>query len=69
MSTEKDISDLSTHFDGKTQANGKINFGICINKRIKEILHWVQYFYRVSGDNTVIDLNEVILIQQLDTDM
>ena len=37
------------------------------NKSIKVLLQWVQYFYRISLDPTIVDLNKVIFIQQLDT--
>ena len=36
-------------------------------KSMKEVLHWVHYFYCISGDPTIIDLNEVMFIHQLDT--
>ena len=57
MFTEKNIPDVSTDFGGMTQANGKINFGISKTKRMKVLLHWVQFFYRISGDPIIVDLN------------
>ena len=39
MSTGKYAYDISTEFGGRNQANGKINFGICITKRMKAIIH------------------------------
>ena len=36
---------------------------------MKSLLHWVQYFYRISGDPTIVDMNEVVFIKQLDTDI
>ena len=38
MFTEKYISDLSTDFSRRNQANGKIHFGMRITKRIKSLL-------------------------------
>ena len=67
MFTEKDISDLSTDFSGRNQANGKIDFGMHITKWIKALLHWVQDFYRVSGYTNIIEMNEVKFIEQLET--
>ena len=60
---------MLTEFSSRTQANGKIHFGMRITKRIKSILHWVQDFYRISGDPTKVDLNKVTFIQQLETTM
>ena len=67
MFTEKDISYLSTDFPGRTQDNGKIHLGMRRTKRMKAILHWVQDFYRISGYPTIVDMNEVMFIEQLDT--
>ena len=36
-------------------------------KMMKALLHWVQYFYRISGDPTIFDINEVMFIKQLET--
>ena len=69
MFTEKDISDLSTDFDRSTHANGKIHFGMRRTKQMKVPLHWVQDFYRISGDITIFEINEVMFIKQLDTSM
>ena len=44
MFTEKDISDLSTDFSGRTKSNGKIHYGMKRTKRMKALLHWVQVF-------------------------
>ena len=67
MFTEKYISNLSTDFVRRTQDNGKINFGLRRTERIDALLHWVKYLYLISGDPTIIDLNEVVIIHQLDT--
>ena len=67
--TKKGIPNLSIDFDGRTQANGKINFGICRTKRTKALIHWVQDFYCISGDPNIVDMNGVMFIENLDTNM
>ena len=67
MFTEKDISDLSTDFSGRTQANGKIHLGMCRTKRMRVLIHWVQDFYCISRDPNIVDMNEVMFIKHLDT--
>ena len=69
MFTEKDISDLSTDFSRRTEANGKIHFGMRRAKGIKALLHWVKYFYRISIYPTIFEINEVMFIEQFDIDM
>ena len=66
MLTEKDISYLSTDFSGRTQDNGKIYFRMRRTKRMKVLLRWVQYVYRISGYPTIVDMNEVVFIEHLD---
>ena len=65
--SEEHISNLSTDFHGRTQANGKIKFGTGRTERTIALLHWVQYLYRISGDPTMFDLNKVLFIQQFNT--
>ena len=36
-------------------------------KWMKELPHWVQYFYRISGDTTIVDMNKFMFIERLDT--
>ena len=67
MFTETDISDLSTKFYRSTQANGKIHFWVKITKKMKSLLHWVQAFYWISVDPTIVEINKVMFIKQLDT--
>ena len=67
MFTGKDIPDLSTGSSGNNQADGKIHFGVLITKRMKAILHWVQDFYCISGETTIIETNGAMFIEQLDT--
>ena len=65
--TEKYISNLSTDFSGRTQANGKIRFRLSRTKWMKALLRWVQDFHRISGNLTIVEINEVMFIEQLDT--
>ena len=67
MFREKDSSDLSTEFSGRTQDNGKIQFGMRRTKRTKALLHWVKDFYHISGDPTIVEINEVMFIEHLET--
>ena len=67
MFTEEDISDFSTEFVRRTQANGKIQFRMHRTKRMKLLLHCVQDFYLISGDPTIVNMNEVMFIRQLYT--
>ena len=36
---------------------------------MKSLLHWVHFFNRFSAYLTMVDLNKVMFIQELDTDM
>ena len=44
-----------------------MQFGMLRTKIMKALLHWTKYFYRISGDPTIFDLNKVMFIQNLDT--
>ena len=44
-----------------------MHFGMGRTKRMKSLLNWVQYFYLVSGDPTIVYMNEFMLIQNLYT--
>ena len=67
MFKEKYVSDLSTGFSGRTQDIGKIHFEMRRTKRMKGLLHWVQDFYWISVDPTIVELNEVMFIKHTDT--
>jgi hypothetical protein len=64
--TEKDISTMSTDFGNRTVANGKITFGTRRTKQLKAFVHWVQDFYRVSGNPTIVGLSASTFRSQLD---
>ena len=67
MFIEKGTSDLSTDFAQRTQDNRKMHFGVRRTKRMKSLLHWVQDFYRISGDPTIVEMIEFMFVEQLDT--
>ena len=69
MFTEEYISNLSTEFTRRTQDNGEIQFGVRRTKKMKALLHLVIYFYRVSGDPNIVEMNEVMFTKTLDTTM
>ena len=69
MFAEEYFSDLLIDFFRRTQANEKIHFGILRTKNIKSLIHWVEYFYRILGDPTIVETNEVIFIKQFDTSL
>ena len=58
---------LRNNFSGRTQANGKIHFRFSRTKWMKALLRWVQDFHRISGNLTIVEINEVMFIEQLDT--
>ena len=63
---ESDISDMVKDFCGRTQNNGRIHIGSKRAKRLKGFVHWVQDFYRVSEDPTIVGLNEHMFINAIE---
>ena len=59
----------TTDFSIRNQSNGNIHFGMARTKKTKVILCWVQYFYPISVDPTIINMNEVMFIRQLETSL
>ena len=58
---EKDISELAKAFADRTQANGRITFGLRRQNLLKSTIHWVQDFRRVSRTptlNAITDVND-----------
>ena len=45
---EKDIRDMADEFGKRTQANGRIVFGLGRTKKLIGVMHWVQDCYRAS---------------------
>ena len=62
---EKDISELSESFSRRTQANGRIDFGIWRTKKMKFMLHWVHDFYRTSSTPSIEGLTEDLFLQAI----
>ena len=56
--TESDISDMVKDFGSRTQNNGRFHIGSKRAKKLKGFVHWIQDFYRVSEDPTIVGLNE-----------
>jgi hypothetical protein len=56
---EKDITELSDSLSRRTATNGRVGFGIRRTKRLKFMMHWVQYFYRVSTVPSTDGLDQV----------
>jgi len=64
--TEKDITAMSSDFASKTQANGRFYFGTLRTKRLKVLTHWIQDFYRVSSEPSIVGLSEVLFKSELE---
>ena len=62
---EKDISELSESFSRRTQANGRIDFGIRRTKKMKFMLHCVHDSYRTSSTPSTEGLNQVSFLQAI----
>ena len=45
---EKDIRDMADEFGKRTQANGRIVFGLGRTKKLTGVMHWVQDCHRAS---------------------
>ena len=63
--TEKDIKDLQESFARRTAQNDRINFGIRRTKRLKNMMHWVQDFYRVSSTPSIAGLDDALFLAAL----
>ena len=60
---------MSTDFSnrtGRAAANGRINIGLMRTKRLKALIHWIQDFYRISREPTIVGLNEALFKRDLD---
>jgi len=45
----KDIRDMADYFGKRTQANGRIVFGLGCTKKLTGVMHWVQDCHRASN--------------------
>ena len=52
---EKDIRTMAEDFARRTQADGRIVFGLSRTKRHHGLLHWVQDYFRCSDMQVVAD--------------
>ena len=64
--TEKDVTQLATDFASRTAANGRMSIGARRSKRLKALLHWVQDFYRVSEEPSIVGLTKSTFLADLD---
>ena len=55
---EKDISDIEYSYLKRTAADGRLIFGLQKTKRLKSMMHWVQYFAIFSKTPNTDDLDE-----------
>ena len=65
--TERDVNGLIRDYSGRTIADGRIHIGIRRSKRLKALIHWVQNFYRVSKEPTIVGLGQGVFLAALDT--
>ncbi len=56
---EKDVSELAKAFADRTQANGRITFGLRRQNLLKSTIHWVQDFRRISRTPTLNAIADV----------
>jgi hypothetical protein len=67
---EKDIRDMADEFGKRTQANGRIVFGLGRTKKLTGVMHWVQDCYRADdapdhGNFTMAALYEALSLAQI----
>ncbi len=65
MLNEKDITSMALDWAGRTNANGRIHFGLRRTKLLKALVNWVQDFYRISAVPTIANINKEEFISQL----
>lgn len=63
--TEKDITDMASEFGKRTQAQGRIVFGLGRTKKLTGIMHWVQDCYRAGDTPSHEDFDIAILFEAL----
>lgn len=67
--SEKDITSLVTDMGSRNQANGRIHVGTRRAKRLKALVHWVQDFYRVSAEPSIVGLESTSFKLALETSL
>jgi hypothetical protein len=55
---DKDVNSLADGFSSRTQANGKIIFGLSRTTRLKSTVHWVQDFIRISREPSLAGIGD-----------
>ncbi|KAI2504021.1 hypothetical protein MHU86_10454 [Fragilaria crotonensis] len=63
--TVKDISDMAAEFSKRTQAQGRIVFGLGRTKKLTGVMHWVQDCYRAGDVPDHEDFDVGILFEAL----
>ena len=62
---DKDIRDMADDFGKRTQANGRIVFGMGRTKKLMGVMHWVQDCYRASDIPNHTSFNDEVLLEAL----
>ena len=56
--TEKDVTQLAIDTASRTAANGRMSIGARRSNRLKSLLHWIQDFYRISEEPSIVGLTK-----------
>ena len=67
--SEKDITSLVSDMGSRNQANGRIHVGTRRAKRLKALVHWVQDFYRISAEPSIVGLESASFKLAIDTSL
>ena len=59
--TEKDINNMPSGFALRTQADGRILFGMRRTKLLKALIHWNEDFFRVFSFHPLLGLPQIFL--------
>ena len=62
---EKDIREMASEFGKRTQAQGRIVFGLGHTKKLTGVMHWVQDCYRAADTPDHMNFNMVVLFVAL----
>ena len=62
---DKDIRDMADEFGKRTQANGRIVFGLGRTKKLIGVVHWVQDCFRASDTPNHAHFNLEVMYQSL----
>ena len=67
MLSIKDVENTASSFASRNVAAGRIIFGTRRTKFLTALVHWVQDFYRISAEPTIIGLSQNTFKAQLET--